>query len=323
MVQFLTRTHKDDQRWQDVAVRTAKDFLSERRTPKYRVLKNDLRKIVHHEPHRLAREVMHDFRRAKSDGDLGAGISEAISSVFGESKHLLGIDKLMEWIGGGPKHKPLSDKEKDVASAVQQSYKSIADRKSRVGKLKRLPEYDTDQISVWQETDKELLVCVRGTKLNWNDLGQDAQIMFGGEVRSSELQTLLHELDTHDVTYDLAGHSLGTQYIQNAVKDGDASKADDIYLFNPASSPFQSTDYLQEGANNPKYTYFINQGDIVSRGLYSDMDQDTMDNRVHLGPYRYDPVTAHFMDQWVDEERSDDVAAEESKKSWNVQFKGN
>ena len=98
------------------------------------------------------------------------------------------------------------------------------------------------------------------------------------------------------------------------MRDGEAKNADEFYLFNPASSPFQSTEYLKEEANNPDFTWFINQGDLVSKGLYQQMGKETLgSDRIHLGPYRWDPLHAHFLDQWVPEGYDEPEAQEEEE----------
>ena len=310
-IHFLTRTRRNDTNWQNVVVQTARDFLDERKTPPFRVQRNALRKLEQASPHHIARGLMHEFQHAQEEGERGAGVMDALWAVLSEGKHLLGIDKLQEWLGFGPKHIPLTDKETDVARAVRQSYKVPGERRKKVGTLERLPQYDTDRIAVWREKSGQLLVTVHGTKLSVSDLADDAKILGGFEARSSELETLLEQLNSEGISYDLAGHSLGTQFITNAVRDGVATGADDILLFNPASSAFQNQDYLTENANDDRYTYFVNQGDLVSQGLYQNMDRETMDNRVHIGPWRYDPLSAHNMNQWAPDEEPEEMTTDE------------
>ena len=324
MVHFLTKAKQDDKRWQTVAVRTAKDFLDERKVPQFKILRNDLRKIRDHQPQVLAGELMHEFRR--SQGHVGGGLHEAVHSVFSEGAHLLGLDALANWVGLGPKHVPMSDKEQDIAAAVQQSYKSIQDRGSSVGGFTRLPEYDSDRLSVWSQPERKLLVTVHGTTLKWSDIRDDWHILTGDEARSKELTTLLQKLDSQGLKYDLAGHSLATQFITNAVRDGQASNVQDSYLFNPASSPFQGVDYLRENANDPRFTYFLNQGDTVSSGLYQQFSDESME-RVHVSGYRWDPISAHSLGQWVDEKTEKEAEAaqnqqgsEARKTGWTVNF---
>ena len=74
MVHFLAKTRKDDPNWQHV-VGAAKDFLAGRKVPKYTSTHNDLRKIIHYHPHKLAGEVMHDLRRAREGKRKGAGLT--------------------------------------------------------------------------------------------------------------------------------------------------------------------------------------------------------------------------------------------------------
>ena len=327
LVHFLTKTRRDDHRWHSVAINTARDFLEERKVPQYIIKRNDLRKIRDHTPHVLAGELMHELRRGQRDGKVGGGLAEAFTSVFSEAKHLLGIDALQNWVGLGPTSAEMTDKDRNVAAAVQQSYRNIEDRRGAVGHFTRLPEYDTDRIAVWRQPGGQMLVTVHGTTLNWDDIKDDAEILAGAEVRSSELTTLLNEFHDNGIRYDVAGHSLATQFITNAVRDGQAENADGIYLFNPASSPFQNTSYLHENANDPRFTYYMNQGDMVSNGLYQQLSDESTKN-VRLGPYRWDPISSHMIGQWVSQADVDAEAAEAAeqqgedgrKSGWTVNF---
>ena len=320
MVHFLAKTRKDDPNWQHV-VGAAKDFLAGRKVPKYTSTHNDLRKIIHYHPHKLAGEVMHDLRRAREGKRKGAGLTDAFWSVVSEGAHLVGVDKIAEWVGIGPKHVPMTESQIEVARALRQSYKPVTERKLRLGDMRRLPEYDTDRIAVWRQSNGQLLVTVHGTKLSLSDIVDDVYITVGQKTRSTELETLLQTLDTQGEHYDIAGHSLATQFIQNAIIDGYATGSDDVLLFNPASSPFQNQEYLKENANDPKYTYFINQGDLVSSGLYQNMNEDTLNNRVHMGPWRWDPLHAHYMDQWTpDEDEKQEQDAKQSEEEVKANF---
>ena len=326
MVQFLSRSREDDPHWVAM-VRSARDFLDERKVPKYKIKRNDLLKIVHHPPHEVAGMLMHDLRKAKQSKEKGAGIFSGIwngiSAITDEAAHLVGFDALKDAIGLGWDHIPLSNHEEEVAIALEQSYKNWGERSAMAGSMRRLPEYDTDDLCVWKQKDGELLVTVRGTKMNASDLGNDAQIFAGGEVRSTELQTLLQYLDWTGEHYSLAGHSLGTQFIQNAIKDDEGGQnVDQIYLFNPASSTFQSTSYLKEQANDKRYTWFINQGDLVSKALWQQMNNETLgSDRIHIAPYTWDPLSSHMVGQWVvDDWKPEEKKTDEIKKE-DVEWK--
>ena len=85
----------------------------------------------------------------------------------------------------------------------------------------------------------------------------------------------------------------------------DLSNADSIYLFNPASSPFQNKDTLANRANDDRYTYFINPSDMVSDGLFQQMDWGKVNNS-YIGEFNFSPLTAHSMDQWYPSYGGDD-----------------
>ena len=89
LVHFLSTTDRSHPHWQQV-IRTARDFLDERKVPDARIQKNHLRMIEQQSPHELGANVMHEWRRAKEGSHKGAGIWDAIKSVFSETKHLLG-----------------------------------------------------------------------------------------------------------------------------------------------------------------------------------------------------------------------------------------
>ena len=67
---------------------------------------------------------------------------------------------------------------------------------------------------------------------------------------------------------------------------------------------------------------------MVSKGLYQQMGNETLgSDRIHLGPYRWDPLHAHFLDQWVPEgydEQAQEEGGEEKPESggWKVNFNG-
>lgn len=296
MLEAVARSKADDPHWEAVR-RIAQDYLDGRKTPKFKLRRNDLLKITHHSPHKISKALMHDLARARRQKKKGAGLWDAISAVWSEAAHLVGADALWDALGMYTPTLSISDQQQEIAGALQQAYKPMGERKDSVGGMQRLSSYDTDQISVWQQENGELLVTVRGTKMNASDIGNDAQILAGGEVRSPELESLLQQLNTEGQKYSLAGHSLATQFIVNSKMDGIA-QADNYYLFNPASSPFQGSSYLQKEANDPDYTYFLNRADLVSKGLYQKMTNDTLKNVV-TSPWTWDPVSCHVLGQWV------------------------
>ena len=77
---------------------------------------------------------------------------------------------------------------------------------------------------------------------------------------------------------------------------------ENIYLFSPASSPFQSVSSLKEEANDPRLHFFLNEGDIVASALYQQMNAETVDDPLHIAPYMWSPLAAHGLTQWLPEE---------------------
>ena len=139
--------------------------------------------------------------------------------------------------------------------------------KSTVG-YTRLEKYDNDKFGVYQnDKSKELVVVVRGSKLDWSNMVDDMRIVSGMEPESQELDKMLDKLeaDFPNVKYDIAGHSLGTMYIFSEFKEH-REHMDDIFMFNPASSPLQSVDMLKEYGNDVNTWYHLNHGDIGGGG---------------------------------------------------------
>lgn len=73
---------------------------------------------------------------------------------------------------------------------------------------------------------------------------------------------------------------------------------DDVYFYNPASSPGQNDQYEAALANDKQIQYFINHGDLVSANLVQFMDKDTLEDRTTIGDYRYSPFSAHSLTNW-------------------------
>ena len=300
MTQFLARCDKNS--WKTYQ-KLAREYLSGKKTPPHRLRKEVLRKIIGSSSQKLVgaveREHRHHQRHTKNS-KLGGGLSEAVSTISHEVANLLGVPYLMDLIGKGPNRKPLSEKQKSFAEAIDNTYKPIGERNDTVGTMKRLPEYDSDRISVWEQENGEKFIAVHGTKpSNFNDIKQDVKILGGNETATdAEVEALMDKLDAAGEDYDIGGHSLATSFIYNALPEH-GKHIDEIFLFNPASSPFQGVDYLKKHANeDQRITFFVNEGDMVSSGLYQQMSQDTLDTRLHIGEYRWSPLAAHDIGQW-------------------------
>jgi len=300
MTQFLARVpEKHWKLFQD----KAQDYRSGASLPRKKLQKDALGLITRHK----ARKLIHNVEWARHKGTKrGAGIPEAISVLSHVVSNTLGFKYLKDLIGYGPERKPLSVDEINLAKALQESYKKIEDRADRIDNMIRQPEYGSDRISVWQREDGEYLISVHGTKGTFHDIGQDILIAGGRErTTNQELEALMDRFDQLGFKYDLVGHSLATEYIYNALPEH-GQNIDGIYLFSPASSPFQDVQALKDEANDPRIQFFINEGDFVSSALYGQMDQDTLDERVHIAPYAWSPLAAHGLEQWLSPEEEEE-----------------
>jgi pimeloyl-ACP methyl ester carboxylesterase len=223
--------------------------------------------------------------------------------LVGEASHLLGLDVLSDAIFGAPEHKLIPLEAERGAYLTDMTYKSISERPDKTIGYTRLKQYDGDMFSVWQnDKSGELTVTVAGTKLNFSNILEDVKIFFG--KTDSKLTALDETLNTIEKEfpgkkYNLVGHSLGTAYCFSELPDH-RENIDQLLLFNAASSPLQDPNVLTEFANQDAQ-YFINHGDIVSDALLQNMNAETLQNNVYLGPYRYAPWSAHSMSQWYPE----------------------
>jgi len=245
-------------------------------------------------PHSIARAVLSELRRKNRGKTVGGGITETLHFIATEAADALGWEQLKEFIGTAPEHRELPNEDRIFATAVEETYKPIEERRSQIEDLTRLPRYDTDRYSVWQQTNGQLLVSVHGTKMNSSDLTDDLAIVGGGKPMSTELNQLFSELDADGINYDVAAHSLGTQFVVNSTHEN----LDKAYLFNPASAPTQDGEFLESQINNPQYQFYINPSDVVSKALYNKMDDNALQSNFISEP-NYSPLAAHSMDQWT------------------------
>ena len=294
MNHFLSRTHHEDPVW-------VEHFKNKAAENPDGFKKRALRKIATKRPSDLVNDVFAEFRQKQRGEAVGGGIAESISFFAGAAADRLGYQHFKEFIGMAPEHREITNEDSLFAQALSDTYKEEGERSATIGGLKRLPQFDTPRYSVWEEPNGQLLVTVHGTELdNTDDWGHDAKIMIGETVDSHGLQQLFKQLDGMGKTYDIAAHSLGTQFVVNAEK----ANADKILLFNPASSPFQNSEYLEEQANNEDYTFFINPNDLVSKALWQKMEEEQVNNSYIAHP-TYSPLSAHSMGQWLPEEVED------------------
>ena len=300
MMQYLTRTGRESKDWKYFVKKANEHNQSE-----LFLSPTALMKIKTKHPKDIATDVLQEMKKHRRNEPVGGGITEAIN-WFGNAARIPGYVKNLIW--DPYNHKSIPNEKQEVALALQKTYEE--QRPDRVGSLVRLPEYDTDRYAVWREPNGQRLITVHGTSLSGGDIKDDLSIAVGyTETESSELNQLIQTFEKENITYDIAGHSLATTFIQNL----DLDNADSIYLFNPASSPLQSTDTLTERANDPKFQYFINPSDLVSDAIFQKMSKESINN-AYVGDFKFSPLTAHGLAQWIPNE--DKISTEnDTKKS--------
>lgn len=288
IMQYLTRTSKESKDWK-YFVNAAKKhnqtelFLSHRA----------LTKIKTRHPKELAKDVLHEMKKHKRGEKTGGGITEAFH-WFSNATRIPGYLRNLIW--DPYNHRTIPNEKQEIALALQKTYDEK--RPAKVGSLSRIPKYDADRYAVWREPNGQMLITVHGTTLSGADIRDDLAIAVGfSKTESDELNQLIQTFEKENITFDIAGHSLATTFIQNL----DLDNADSIYLFNPASSPLQSTSTLTERANDPQYQYFINPSDLVSDALFQKMEKQGVDNS-YIGEFKFSPLAAHSLSQWIPNE---------------------
>ena len=313
LVQWLTKQHPHDELYDTHIRKKAQEWLDERSTPPVRLSKRALRKIATSHPLHLAADVMTEARQHHKGEDIGGGIIEGLHTLGSAVWNGIGGPKIMEWLGHKPYEERRIPQEAQIfARATEVTYDPIDERPDTVYGLVRMKEYDNDRFSVWKEPNGSVLVTLHGTKMNMHDLGQDLAILGGKtNIRSPDVEAVIERLASEGFEIDIAAHSLATQYISN-LPESTQEHIDEIYMFNPASSPFMDTDYLNRIANNDNFTYFINQSDLVSNGIWQKMNKETVD-RSYIGAYKWSPLAAHSISQWsqgLSDDNEEEIAKE-------------
>ena len=182
-----------------------------------------------------------------SETHRGGGIFHAIKSLIQVAAGIFGGRKVNQWVGPEAKHKDLTEKQINMAKLVQGVYKGK--RPEEIGNWTRIDDLDTRYGSFWKNPAGEYTLAVRGTKLNFRDIFMDIKIAAGSKSQKDD--DLVESLRTFNkihpgVKLNVAGHSLGTMLATNALKEVEIPGQKDVYLYNPASSPFQSASAVRD-----------------------------------------------------------------------------
>ena len=191
----------------------------------------------------------------------------------------------------------LSEVDEQYARLVNEAYKTSEERDPTFEHWAHQNEFDSDYMSVYDNEDGHRFIAVRGTQMNWKDLGEDALIGVTGRPTNLIGDELKRVLDNTEPgrTVDIGGHSLGTSLILTAFDNDDSlqSRVHQTYLYNPAMSPF-AKNVTQEYEADDRVRYFIDLLDPVSVGDIGEMGPK---NVVYRTSY-HNPLASHKLTQW-------------------------
>ena len=185
------------------------------------------------------------------------------------------------------------------ARLVDESYKTMGERDATFEHWTRQPEYDSNYVSVYDNDDGHRFVSVRGTKVNMQDLKEDAKIGMKGRpdnLVGEELQRIFDDTEPGRLI-DVGGHSLGTSLILTAYDNDDnlQDRVNQTFLYNPAVSPVSTEENVtHKYENDERVRYFIDLLDPVSVGNIGDIGPK---NVVYRTSYK-NPLHSHQLIQW-------------------------
>ena len=190
----------------------------------------------------------------------------------------------------------LDETDQQYARLVNEAYKAEDDRDEQFEHWQHVPEFDSNYVTVYDNEDGHRFVAVRGTKVNFKDIGEDLKIALQGEpdnLIGDELQNIADHT-APDKTLDVGAHSLGTSLVLTAFENNKElqDRVHQSYLYNPAYTPFaQSVTGRYE--KDDRVRYFIDLSDPVSVGGIGSIGPK---NVVYRNNWNF--VTSHRLVQW-------------------------
>ena len=192
----------------------------------------------------------------------------------------------------------LTEVDEQYARLVNEAYKKSEERDARFEHWNHQKEFDSNYVTVYDNDDGDRFIAVRGTKMNVQDLAEDAIIGFEGRPQNligDELKRVLDHTEPGR-TVDIGGHSLGTSLILTAFDNDDTlqNRVHQTYLYNPAMSPIAQENVTQDYESDDRVRYFIDLLDPVSVGGIGSKGPK---NVVYRTSY-HNPLESHKLTQW-------------------------
>jgi hypothetical protein len=303
MRQFLS--YVPDQQWSYVQS-VAQQSLEGKLTHSHKIKPSSWKKLATQSGFQNIKHLTQEYvghNNPSSDVHMGGGIHEAIQTALQVVGGWLGGKRINEWFAGEKEIKQLSHYERDMAKLLQATYQK--DRPETMGGYTRMDDYDSEYGSIWRGPTGKYVLSVRGSALSWKDIFSDIKIAGGSGSQSDDalVETLRSFNTAHpDNKLSVAAHSLGTMLAYNGL-EATKSNVDDLYLFNPASSPFQDKQIVRDVVENTSYNtkYYLNTGDVVSNYFGQLMTPQEISSSVSYGRYAKSPLASHGLAQWVEE----------------------
>ena len=300
MSQFLSRV--DDEKWGQIQSVAGKVLRGEVRMDR-KIKPSALRKIRDNRAVHLIIPLLNEHlghHDPTSETHKGGGIHDGVESALQIVGGMIGGHRVNNWFGPEVVHKKLSVRQRNMARLVSATYEVT--RPDVMDRYTRVKEYDTNYGSLWKGPN-DYVFAVRGTKFSkLQDIWKDLKIMVGSTSQGDhdfEQSYKRFTVEHPHAKLALAGHSLGTEIAYNATGGDQYQGLEDIYLFNPASSPAQDKAHIRKIITDPRVQLFLNKSDLVSNYFSQNLKPDEV-HKVHYGRFSRAPQNAHGLAQWVE-----------------------
>ena len=280
--------------WQDVYMPVIARLMNSNEGPKikqssYQTLL-DTKYPIELVPKILAEHSDHLTRG--NDKHKGGGLHEALGVVV----DAIANDNGKFDLGPDEGHRELTAEEHDYANITDLAYH---DKNTYYKEWYRLTDYNSRYGSFWQNADDRVVLAVRGTK-NLRDMWQNTKMFFGSShVEDQGLYDSIEKFtkDHPNQKWDAAAHSLGAEILLNGIEKYNFDP-EEIKIYNPGASPFQSREHIKRHIENPRVTMFLNKGDPLSSTYAQLLDHEDL-KRVVFSSSNPGRLKVHSLSQWM------------------------
>ena len=248
-------------------------------------------------------------------------VTDALSWLFSQMQG--GKDSPLPWFGALEQYalkvfkgENMSEEDEQYARILSAGYKHVGRRQPDALGWRRVPKWDSEYVSVWDNPDGHRYIAIRGTDFGrMQDVEHDVNIARSGttvDMVGGYLQGILDDTEPSRIV-DVGAHSLGTVLVLEAYKNRPdlQNRVHMTRLYNPAYNPqllaaSQMPSVSKDFEQDPRVRYFINLGDVVSMGGFGTAGPKNVVYRTPLGNDMawsstgggVDPYHLHVLRQW-------------------------